>query len=64
MRALVTGASGFVGRWLLDHLRAMDDEVLAPDVDVTHPDRVRDALDDARPEAIYHLAALAHVGES
>ena len=64
MRVVVTGASGFVGRWLLDHLRAMDDEVLAPDVDVTHPDRVRDALDDARPEAIYHLAALAHVGES
>jgi GDP-4-dehydro-6-deoxy-D-mannose reductase len=64
VRALVTGASGFVGGWLLDHLRAMDDEVIAPEVDVTQADRLRDALQDARPQAIYHLAALAHVGES
>jgi GDP-4-dehydro-6-deoxy-D-mannose reductase len=61
---LVTGASGFVGRWLLDHLRSMDDEVVAPDVDVTDASALRAALDDARPHAVYHLAALAHVGDS
>jgi GDP-4-dehydro-6-deoxy-D-mannose reductase len=64
VRALVTGASGFVGGWLLDHVRTAGDEVLAPEVDVTDAARLRDALDDARPHAIYHLAALAHVGES
>jgi GDP-4-dehydro-6-deoxy-D-mannose reductase len=64
VRVLVTGASGFVGRWLLDHLRTMKDEVIAPEVDVTNPDRLRDALADVRPQAVYHLAALAHVGES
>ena len=64
MRALVTGASGFVGRWLLDHLRSMDDEVVAPNVDVTDADALRAALDDVRPHAVYHLAALAHVGAS
>ena len=27
MRALVTGADGFVGRWLVEHLAASGDEV-------------------------------------
>jgi GDP-4-dehydro-6-deoxy-D-mannose reductase len=64
VRAFVTGASGFVGRWLLDHLQASGDEVLAPEVNVTDSDAVRLAIEGARPDAIYHLAALAHVGES
>jgi len=33
-------------------------------VDVTDARRVRDVLRAARPDAVYHLAALSHVGES
>jgi len=64
VRAFVTGASGFVGPWLVEHLRAMGDEVFAPEVEITDADLVRDALADARPHAVYHLAAIANVGES
>ena len=66
MRALITGGRGFVGTWLADHLRACGDEVVAVDaeVDVTDPAAVDAAVADARPDAVYHLAALAHVGDS
>lgn len=33
-------------------------------VDLLDPDAVRSAVDEARPEVIYHLAARAHVGRS
>jgi len=61
---LVTGAHGFVGGWLLEHLRDMGDEVVAPKVDVTDFDAMAIAMREARPGAVYHLAALTHVGES
>ena len=64
MRAYVTGASGFVGRWLLDHLRASGDEVIAPEVELTDAAALTSALAAARPDAVYHLAAVANVGES
>ncbi len=64
MRAFVTGGSGFVGRWLLDHLSASGDDVVAPEVDVIDADALRDAVHDAAPQAVYHLAALANVGDS
>ena len=64
MRAFVTGASGFVGHWLIEHLRAMGDEVSAPEVEITDAELVRDALAAAQPQAVYHLAAIANVGES
>ncbi|MDA8342306.1 MAG: GDP-mannose 4,6-dehydratase, partial [Actinomycetota bacterium] len=66
MRALITGGRGFVGTWLAEHLRSCGDEVVAVDaeVDVTDPAAVSDAVDAARPDAVYHLAALAHVGQS
>lgn len=71
MRALVTGADGFVGRWLTTHLAESGDEVWRA---VGHPgptgnqDRVLDLTDAAsveevvswaRPEVVYHLAAVA-----
>lgn len=66
MRALITGGRGFVGTWLADHLRDRGDEVVAIDVETDIADQP--ALDpvvlEARPDAIYHLAALTHVGES
>ena len=65
MRAFVTGGHGFVGRWLRAHLEESGDAVTAPtDVDVTDAEALRDAVDRAQPEAVYHLAALTHVGTS
>ncbi|MGH9020791.1 MAG: GDP-mannose 4,6-dehydratase [Acidimicrobiales bacterium] len=66
MRALVTGANGFVGRHLVAHLEAEGDTVSAVDreVDVSDTDAVAHAIVAARPDAIYHLAALSHVGDS
>lgn len=66
MRAFLTGASGFVGRWLRSHLEERGDEVsaLAEGVDLRDAAAVRDAVVGARPDVVYHLAALTHVGQS
>lgn len=66
MRALVTGARGFVGTWLVQHLRASGDEVIGVDheVDVTDGVAIAQAMTAAAPDAVYHLAALTHVGRS
>ena len=68
MRALVTGASGFVGRHLIDHLEAQGDEVIATDrhtgVDILDDAAVRKAMGGARPDVIYHLAGWSDVGGS
>lgn len=66
MRAFVTGGMGFVGTWLRAHLEEQGDEVVAPHggFDVTDPSVVRRAMAEARPEAVYHVAGLAHVGRS
>jgi len=72
VRALVTGADGFVGRWLVAHLKACGDTVWeavgshAPENDRRRRlellDRklVEDVVAWARPDAIYHLAAVAY----
>jgi GDP-4-dehydro-6-deoxy-D-mannose reductase len=66
VRAFITGGSGFVGTWLAEHLRAQGDEVVAVDleVDVADPSAITPALAAAAPDAVYHLAALTHVGAS
>lgn len=64
MRALLTGGSGFVGQWLQEHLRHVGDEVVAPDVDITDGPALAEAVREAAPDAIYHLAAISNVGES
>ncbi|HEY3843501.1 MAG TPA: GDP-mannose 4,6-dehydratase [Acidimicrobiales bacterium] len=66
MRALITGGKGFVGNWLAAHLKDAGDEVVVIDVetDVADGPALRRVVADSRPEAIYHLAALTHVGES
>ena len=61
MNALVTGAEGVVGRWLVSHLRASDDRVTPLDhasLDVTDSAAVAERVSAERPEAIYHLAAI------
>lgn len=66
MRALITGGRGFVGSWLDEHLREQGDTTVVVDreVDVTDRRAVDRAVHEAAPDAIYHLAALTHVGES
>jgi GDP-4-dehydro-6-deoxy-D-mannose reductase len=66
MRALITGGKGFVGQWLATHLKDGGDEVVVIDVetDVADGAALRKVVNEARPEAIYHLAAMTHVGES
>ena len=70
MRALVTGADGFVGRWLSRHLESAGDEVhqLRGQQEASGPGDAVDLRDraalslavaEARPEAVYHLAAVS-----
>jgi GDP-4-dehydro-6-deoxy-D-mannose reductase len=66
MKALVTGADGFVGHHLLEHLRASGDDAVGVDreCDVTDAANVLAVLERLQPEVIYHLAALTAVGAS
>lgn len=66
VQALVTGGRGFVGRHLVDHLIAQGDEVVAIDLerDVADPVAMSEVVATSAPDAVYHLAALAHVGQS
>ena len=66
MRALITGGQGFVGQHLERHLRDQGDDVVILDMetDVAKAEVVSHAILQAAPDAIYHLAALSHVGDS
>jgi GDP-4-dehydro-6-deoxy-D-mannose reductase len=78
MRALVTGACGFVGRHLVSHLKRSGDEVLGtrfgPDpsvvpfnsvqLEITDRGRCAEIIKDFQPEVIYHLAGIAFVPEA
>lgn len=78
MKVAVTGANGFLGQHLTAALLAAGDEVvalslerggLAPAipfraVDVRDRAALERALDEFAPDAVVHLAALSHVGDS
>jgi GDP-4-dehydro-6-deoxy-D-mannose reductase len=66
VRSLITGGKGFVGQWLAAHLKDRGDEVAVIDLetDVADGGAVRRVFSDVLPEAVYHLAAMTHVGES
>jgi len=70
VKALITGGTGFVGQYLAAHCRELGDEVVTVDrsgpdsLDITDRDATHDAFARHRPEVVYHLAALAHVGAS
>lgn len=63
MRALITGADGFVGRHLTPRLIADGWTVNGYDLDLDVVDRsaVRDAFERDRPDAVIHLAAQSSV---
>lgn len=77
IRTLVTGASGFTGRYLVDNLLgrghtvietvAGRDEPETPTrlrLDITSPDACRRVIETARPDYIVHLAAISFVGHN
>lgn len=68
MRALVTGAQGFVGPFLVQHLRSHGDEVIETDrtmgLDIGDPVGLAELFGATRAEVIYHLAGDADVGGS
>jgi GDP-4-dehydro-6-deoxy-D-mannose reductase len=70
VKALITGGRGFVGNYLRHHCEEAGDDVVAIDhsgeepVDITDREALHASLARHRPEVVYHLAALSHVGES
>ncbi len=69
MRALVTGAGGFVGVHLVRHLEQQGDDVVELErrddgIDIADADALTEAVVAAKPEAVYHLAGAADVGGS
>ncbi|MBS1836845.1 MAG: GDP-mannose 4,6-dehydratase [Actinobacteria bacterium] len=69
MKALITGAGGFVGHHLAAHLSACGDEVLTTDrstdgLDITDAPALLESFRRTRPEVVYHLAGASDVGGS
>lgn len=67
MRCVVTGGAGFAGRHLVRELEGHGHTVHVLDrshVDVADPHLVAAAFTRLRPDAVFHLAAITHVGES
>lgn len=80
MKALIIGAAGFVGSYLIKHLKstydwelhvtklpneALDEEgVQIHDLDILKPAEVRDLLENVKPDYIFHLAAQSSVALS
>lgn len=79
MRALITGATGFVGPHLSRHLLGCGDDVCAisykgsselpsevrvSEIDICDLAAVRDFFERVRPAAVYHLAGVSSVAQS
>lgn len=64
MKALVTGADGFVGTHLVAHLEASGDTIVDSATDITDREALLARFAEARADVVYHLAAQADVGGS
>ena len=67
MSVLVTGARGFAGSHLVEHLRSTGTGVTPwgrQDVDLLDREAVRRAVARLRPAVVYHCAGVSHVGQS
>jgi len=67
MRSFVTGGGGFAGRHLIAHLRELGEEPIAPprtELDLLDAGAVAAAVRAARPQRVFHLAALPSVARS
>lgn len=73
MRALITGSQGFVGQYLRRVLEENGYEVVGLDVqpgegaiqaDLLNPEQTKAAVEQAKPDAVFHLAGQADVAKS
>ena len=68
MKALITGAEGFVGRHLTAHLTACGDTVIGVDrsngPDLLDPTGLDALLAEVSPDVVYHLAGWSDIGAS
>jgi GDP-4-dehydro-6-deoxy-D-mannose reductase len=67
MRALVTGAGGFVGGWLVGHLAASGDDVRGvgrEELDVQDAEAVRALIAGFQPDVLFHLAGITSHAEA
>ncbi len=73
MRAIVTGACGFAGRYMCDELEAAGYEVVKTDIvrslgviglDITNSECVLQTIEEIQPDIIYNLAGSASVAGS
>lgn len=68
MKALITGARGFVGPHLVAHLEGCGDEIIPLDLgsgpDLADTDAWIATVAEIEPDVIYHLAGLSNVGQS
>lgn len=63
-RVIITGGSGFVGRWLQEELKKewRGGEIVSfdlPEVDITQPETYRAKVEKLQPDWVVHLAAVA-----
>ena len=68
MKVLVTGATGFVGRWLIRELVVNGHDVVSTPAsstfDIADPETVGAFVRAAAPDAVAHLAAISFAGDA